>query len=87
MVAHPDRPRKDRMVSQMKAQMQLNQAMEAEMETRVVGETPRHIVLICSNCRFRNEYDIDSGVPIVACTNCNSRLVIPQQGAARVVSR
>ena len=82
-----NRPQKDRISMNRKAQLQEQQAREADMETRSVYNTPKRITIICSNCHNRAEYELDNRVPIRECINCHTRLVINGTGYPQVVSR
>ena len=81
-----DRPKKDRLSTAHKKQMTEQQAKEADMEARTLGQT-RRMAVVCPNCKQRTEFEITNGVPIAECPNCGQRVALRQPGNPQVVSR
>jgi DNA-directed RNA polymerase subunit RPC12/RpoP len=81
-----DRPKKDRLSTAHKMQLEQRQVQEAEMEARTLGQT-RRVAVVCANCKQRSEFEINNGVPIAECPNCGQRVALRQPGNPQVVSR
>ena len=82
-----DRPRKDRVFTARKAQMELEQVKEAEMEARVLGMGTRTVDVVCPHCKQRSQFELRSGVPVAQCPVCGMRLPLNQPANPQVVSR
>jgi hypothetical protein len=81
-----EQPRKDRVFTARKVQMELQKAKEAEMETQVL-DTPRTVVVVCPTCKQRTAFAVGSGVPVHICPNDGTRLSGARPGQPQVVNR
>lgn len=57
------------------------------MEARGALEPTRTLTVVCQACKERQTVEVGNGVPLTACVNCGTRLVLRVGRIPEVVSR